>query len=243
MCSITKILTPIGVLALMISSVANAADAGRYSPSMPPLLESAPLLVDEFSSRWYLRGDIGYRLNRLDGATNLYPPPGVRDHDLDQTWMFGLGVGYQWEWFRADLTFDYGSKAKFSADSRIRTEDHTAGIESGTALVNVYGDLGTWYGLTPYIGAGLGFSHLRAANFHVDSERSTGVDTGSAHSWNFAWAYMAGVSYKIGNSHIDVGYRHINMGDVLTVKASDNQLAFKKMSADEIRVGFRYPLD
>jgi opacity protein-like surface antigen len=56
---------------------------------------------------------------------------------------------------------------------------------------------------------------------------------------------MAGVSYKVlGNSHIDVGYRHIEMGDVTTgTDVFGNQLAFKKVSADEVRVGFRYVLD
>lgn len=241
MCSITKILPPIGVLALMFSSAANAADLGRYSS---PLSQSAPLLVDEFSSGWYLRGDIGYRLNDLDGVTNLDPPPGVRGHDLGRTWMFGAGVGYKAEWFRTDLTVDYGTKAKFSADSPVRTNDFTAKIDSVTGLVNIYGDLGTWYGFTPYIGAGLGFSHLQAANFHVNSARAPGLDADSTGSWNLAWAYMAGVSYRLmGNAHIDVGYRHVNMGDVITGRALGNKLTFKDMSADEVRVGFRYTLD
>ena len=245
MCSIARILTPIGVLALLFSSAANAADAGSYSPSMPPLSQSAPLLVDEFSSRWYLRGDIGYRVNELDGAINLDPPPGVRNRDLGKTWMFGAGVGYKSEWFRTDLTVDYGTKANFSADSTIRNKDHTANIDSVTGLLNIYADLGTWYGFTPYIGAGVGLSHLKTSSFHVVSSSAPGLEVDSASSWNLAWAYMAGVSYHLmGNAHIDVGYRHVNMGDVTTGKnADDNQLTFKKMSADEIRVGFRYLLD
>jgi opacity protein-like surface antigen len=90
---------------------------------------------------------------------------------------------------------------------------------------------------------GAGFAHLQAANFHVASEG--GLDADSTGKWNFAWAYMAGVSYRVMNNyHVDLGYRHVNMGDVTTgADAFGNQLAFKKMSADEVRIGFRYVLD
>ena len=55
---------------------------------------------------------------------------------------------------------------------------------------------------------------------------------------------MAGISYRFSaNWHIDVGYRHVNMGDVTTGRIGGNQLTFKEMSADEIRLGFRYVLD
>ncbi|HET7679751.1 MAG TPA: outer membrane protein [Xanthobacteraceae bacterium] len=240
--SICKTVPTIGVLALLFSGAANAADLGRY-PASPPLLQSAPVLVDEFSSGWYLRGDIGYRFNDVDDVINLGSPPRVRDHDLSKTWMFGAGVGYKWEWFRADLTVDYGTRSDLTGDSGIRKNDFSARIDSVTGLVNVYGDLGTWFGFTPYLGAGIGFSHLQAANFGIASD-GLPRDADSAGSWNLAWAYMAGVSYRLmGNIHIDAGYRHVNMGDVTTGKIGGNKLLFKDMSADEIRVGVRYTLD
>ena len=244
--SICKTLPTIGILALMFSSAANAADMGRFAPSMPPLLDSAPLLVDEFSSGWYLRGDIGYRFNNdADRVISVDPPPVVAgDHDFSRTWMFGAGVGYKFEWFRTDFTADYGRRVEVAADRNVRTRDFHAKIDSVTGLVNVYGDLGTWAGFTPYIGAGIGFAHLQAANFHIGSD-GVGRDADSrGKNWNLAWAYMAGVSYRLmGNLHIDAGYRHVNMGDVTTWRIGGNKLTFKDMSADEIRVGFRYTLD
>jgi opacity protein-like surface antigen len=238
-----KTVPTIGVLGLVFTSAVNAADVGGYAPSMPSPLQNAPLLVDEFSSGWYLRGDIGYRLNQVDDAVNVKSPPGVRDHDLSKTWMFGAGIGYKYEWFRTDFTLDYGAKTDFSGDSNVEKNDFTAKIDSVTGLVNVYGDLGTWAGFTPYIGVGIGFAHLQAANFGVASD---GVphDADSTGSWNLAWAYMAGVSYRLmGNMHIDAGYRHVNMGDVTTGRIAGHKLIFKDMSADEIRVGVRYTLD
>lgn len=230
-----------GVLALAAGNAANAADVSQTPP--PPLLQSAPLLVDEFGSGWYLRGDVGYRINRVGEVANRGAPPGFRNHDLGNSWLLGAGIGFKWDWFRADATGDYGTKAKFSGDSGSVRDNFSAKIDSFTMMVNAYGDLGTWYGLTPYVGAGAGIAHLQAANFHVVSDG--GIDADSTGKWNFAWAYMAGLSYKLlGNSYIDVGYRHIDMGDVKTgMGASSNQLAFKKVTADELRVGFRYVLD
>ena len=237
--SMWKSVAGFGILAAVSGNVANAADVAKFpgSSAPPPLLQSAPLLVDEFGSGWYLRGDIGYRKNDIDEVRNDGRGGSVAAPDLDRSWAFGGGGGYKWDWFRADITIDY-SKADFTSGGRI----FSAKLESITGLVNIYGDLGTWFGFTPYIGIGAGTARLDAMDFNRNIANR---EPESNSSWNFAWAYMAGVSYKVlGNSHIDVGYRHLEMGDVTTgTDAFGNQLAFKKVSADEIRVGFRYVLD
>jgi opacity protein-like surface antigen len=237
----TSVLT-VGVLGVCCGSVATAADLGA---SAPPLLDSAPLLVDEFGSNWYLRGDIGYRFNtNFDSLRNLDPPPAVRDPEVtNNTWVFGAGVGYKWNWFRADITGDFSTTEKFDADSRRRPNDFRTRVDTVTGLVNGYGDLGTWWGFSPYIGAGIGFARLKASGFRIPSEHAG--DAHSDESWNLAWAVMAGVSYQVTpNWLIDVGYRHINMGDVWTgVDREQNRLALKNLSSDEVRVGFRYMID
>jgi|RhiMetdeSRZDD1v2_1073273.scaffolds.fasta_scaffold879584_1 opacity protein-like surface antigen len=242
----TSVLTA-SVLGLGCGSVANAADLGG---SGPPLLDSAPLLVDEFGSNWYLRGDIGYRFNTdFDSARNLNPPPAVQNPELtNKTWNFGGGVGYKWEWFRTDLTFDVSTTAKFDADSRRRVNDFTAKVDNYNGLWNAYADLGTWWGFSPYIGGGVGFARLKASGFRISSEHDN--EGHSNETWNFAWAAMAGLSYRVNaNWLIDVGYRHIDMGDVWTgVFGSgrfrdERRLEVKNLSSDEVRVGFRYMID
>ena len=233
-----------GTLAVLLGSAAQAADM-RQLPSAPSLLESAPLLVDEFGSNWYLRGDIGYRFHSdFDGARNLDNPPAVHNAEFDNnTWVFGGGVGYKMDWFRADLTLDASTTAKFDADSRFRDNDFRAKIDTVTGLVNAYGDLGTWWGFTPYVGAGIGFARLKGGEFRIPSQHAG--ESHSDESWNLAWAAMAGVSYRISaNFLIDAGYRHINMGDVWTsVDRERNRLAVKNLSSDEVRIGFRYVID
>jgi opacity protein-like surface antigen len=233
----------IGMLAILSGTAAKAADMGGLVAA--PLLENVPLLVDEFGSGWYLRGDIGYRFhNDFDRARNLDPPPQVRNPDFDNnTWVFGAGVGYKMDWFRADLTFDVSTTAKFDANSVIRDNDFRAKIDTVTGLVNAYGDLGTWSGFTPYVGGGVGFARLKADGFRIPSQHAG--ESHSGESWNLAWAAMAGVSYRVSaNFVIDAGYRHINMGDAWTsVDRERNRLSVKNLSSDEIRVGFRYTID
>lgn len=233
-----------GTLAVLLGSAAQAADM-RQLPSAPSLLESAPLLVDEFGSNWYLRGDVGYRFHSdFDGARNLDNPPAIHNAEFDNnTWVFGGGVGYKMDWFRADVTLDFSNTARFTGDSRFRDHDFSAKVDTVTGLVNAYGDLGTWWGFTPYIGAGVGFARLKADGFRVPSQHAG--ESSSGESWNFAWAYMAGVSYRVSaNFLIDAGYRHVNMGDVWSsVDRERNRLAVKNLSSDEVRIGFRYVLD
>jgi opacity protein-like surface antigen len=238
-----KSVSTAGALVLGLGA-ANAADVRQMPPPLPPLLQSAPpLLVDEFGSGWYLRGDLGYRMNKVDEVTSTGPAGTASEFEMSDSWLVGAGVGYKLDWFRADLTVDYGTKSDFTATSDFQTEDYNARIDSFTALVNVYGDLGTWYGITPYLGAGVGIAHLQASKFNVASFGALEGD--STASWNFAWAVMAGLSYRVmGNYHVDLGYRYINLGDVTTAEdAVGNQVAFKKVSADEFRLGFRYVLD
>jgi opacity protein-like surface antigen len=179
-------------------------------------------------------------VNRVDNAAAR----AVIANNFADSWLVGLGAGFKWQWLRADLTADYGFRDKFQGTTASMADDFTANFDTFSALANVYGDLGTWFGFTPYVGAGVGMAHLSAADFIQHFQAAVApADTGS--KWNLAWALMAGVSYDISNKYaIDVGYRHINMGNVATgTDAYGNSLTFHNLAADEIRVGFRYMID
>src|SRR5205823_248027 len=81
---------------------------------------------------------------------------------FDSAPFYGAGVGYQWNsWFRTDVTGEYRGKASFHALDRYFnagyfTNDYSASKSEWVALVNAYIDLGTWWSITPYIGAGVG---------------------------------------------------------------------------------------
>jgi opacity protein-like surface antigen len=132
---------------------------------------------------------------------------------------------------------------------------------NATLLVNTYFDLGTWYGLTPYIGAGVGFNvknqtyqrNWYFANGNPYSPTSW-VDPATnvtiTNSWDykasknsitFAWALMAGASYNITNHlALDLGLRYLNLG---TAETAGLVGAARTYTAKEMRFGFRYTPD
>ena len=64
---------------------------------------------------------------------------------------------------------------------------------------------------------------------------------------NFSWAAMAGVAYRIDARWVvDVGYRYLDLGDLPTTTgtglAIDNT-TWKRLSTQEIRIGFRFLLE
>ena len=98
--------------------------------------------------------------------------------------------------------------------------------------------MGTWWGFTPYIGAGAGIVQLKTRPF-VD-----GVQLGSSgKTVNLAWAAMAGVSYQVSQQFlIDVGYRYLSFGNTSQPDGSgavDLAPLFKNLTAQEARIGPR----
>jgi opacity protein-like surface antigen len=227
-----------------VSSATLAADMPRDPPWAPPPSYESQQHETELSSGLYLRGDLGYRFQQTgeSASLNTASVPVPNGPTLDNAAVLGLGVGLQQNWLRLDLTSDYGWRSQYKAD--VASGGAISGtVESYTVLGNAYADLGTWYGFTPYIGAGLGAAYLKFNNYEYGAAVAPMPSTAvPLQRWNFAWAAMAGVSYKAAhNILIDVGYRHIDLGDISGGPSAN--LSIKKLTGDEIRIGFRYLID
>lgn len=235
-----SIFTAIGVAASLCACGAHAADAPE--PFFGP---SESFVVQEFASGWYIRGDIGYRLNRFDGASSVFDT--IAADSINDAAVFGIGGGYKSGWFRADVTVDYSGRATYQADVVQAFAGGQPGlatkIEAVTTLANIYADLGTWWGFTPYVGAGAGVSYMRTKEFYDAFDPTIRGENGN--KWNFAWAAIAGLSYRLGaNLLADASYRYLSLGDAATgMNLYGNQLTVKDITAHEFRVGLRYNLD
>ncbi len=179
--------------------------------------------------------------------------------------VFGVGVGYQFNsWLRFDVTGQYRSRIGFRVNDGFRnTFTPAAGtncfgapvgvgvayidcvndggntlngsLSAFVAMFNAYVDLGTWRGVTPYVGAGVGLANMRvgtitdqgfsrtAGNFTVGGVgpfndggpygAAFGVFRSRAQT-NLAWALHAGVSYDVTqNFKVDLGYSYLHLGD------------------------------
>lgn len=230
------------IAALAAGNVASSFETKAADLPEPPAFPAYVEQVQEFGSGWYIRGDLGYRSNRVDGAFSALADIITAD-SIDNAAVFGLGGGYKATWLRADLTIDYSGRANFAADTPDGASVLTTKIETVTTLANLYADLGNWNGVTPYVGAGLGFSYMRAREFY-DATISAPAAANN-DNWNFAWAAIGGLSYRIGTNLLaDASYRWLHLGDLETgVDAAGNRLTVEDIAAHEFRFGLRYELD
>jgi opacity protein-like surface antigen len=238
----TRTLIAASVAALALAAGAQAADAPQ-DWSVPQEIEKALPEYREFWSGWYLRGDIGYRLNKMRDVNTPVP---LTSRSYDNMIAVSGGFGLKHRFFRADLTVDYMPPAKFngSTASAAQQPQYVAKIDAATVLVNAYLDLGTWHRLTPYVGAGVGASYLRTHDYN-DSTLPANELVPVLAKWSFSWAAMAGVSFNLAPRwSVDVGYRYLWLGDAKTDTDSlTNFTTFNGLSSQEVRVGLRFMLD
>ena len=256
-------------LAGLLTAASTAALAADLLPA--PVLAPPPVPV-EVGGGWYLRGDIGMtnqQVDRLsfvpkDVATRL----GLGDEsfrsdflDFDSSPFGGIGVGYQFNhWIRADITGEYRGRASFHGLERSVVTPTDIDKYDGTksewvGLANVYFDLGTWHGLTPFIGGGVGFTRTSIDSFvdtYIGANGSVGGGFASEHTvTDLAWALHAGVAYDVSpNFKVEFAYRYLNLGDGETDKLTsfDSRNAgrvavkFKDLESHDFKVGLRWML-
>ena len=126
-------------------------------------------------------------------------------------------------------------------------------------LLNAYFDLGTWSGVTPYVGVGAGVALVSCDGWRSSSLISPETLPAIAPAinratddWRFAWSLMAGISYSINqNLALDVGYRFLDIQDgkalpQLPCRPSSvgiGTIDYSDFYSHQVRVGFRYTID
>lgn len=218
---------------------AIAADMpGNWLPPAPSL-HGIPRLGP--ASNWYVRGDLGYAWFGVDRAVAAPGFLSPSDNALDRTAVIGGGIGYKGSWLRTDVTLDYSATGY--RGTILAPGDATAKVGALSALFNGYLDLGTWYGLTPYLGGGAGVSQIKMTDY--TSTLAPPFTPGLSNTqWKFAWAVMGGTAYSITpNFAVDLGYRYLNLGDVSTASDAAGEMTLKNLAAHEVRVGVRWSFD
>ena len=251
MFSVKTLLT--AAVAAMISTAAFGADLPMPPPTYQPVV-GEPCCA----GAWYLRGDVGVGI--MNRAKLIYEPAPAnvgngfqfQHFSIDDTTIFGIGAGYEFNnWFRADVTAEYRSKAEVRAygifPGGVSGDIYTGSIRSVVVLANGYIDLGTWNCLTPFIGAGVGAAFNQLDDFTDTGLGTTGSGSGTNPTeTHFAWALHAGVSYAVTqNFTVELAYRYLNYGsitDTVNCLATCHPDSFKwdNLSSNDIRLGVRW---
>jgi opacity protein-like surface antigen len=261
-----KALCLAGVASLVATATAYAADMPSALPPPPVYIPPAPPL----GGNWYLRGDVGVGIADITQQSSTFNPanvpPGVqyKGNSLDDSAIIDGGVGYRFnQYFRVDVTGEYRASAQYSAIEtynqgfffRPRTGQQNADTYRGNVrvvdgLVNGYVDLGTWYGITPFIGGGVGIANINAGSV-IDNGEGGGIGYSSGKSTtNFAYAAMAGLDFQVTRNLVfEFGYRYLNAGSFAsgTIVCSNetpcpNEVQHHKLAYNDIRLGLRYIL-
>jgi len=234
------------------------------------------------AGRLYLRGDIGYAgwldegdpyYRSFDAGTGSYSNLSFDHARFDKPVAGTLGIGYQFtDVFRADLTAEY-FEGRFDGPSLVATPcagqgpgtscalSHSANFSALGVMASGYVDLATLAGFTPYLGAGIGATHIDWNTVH---ETTTCVAGGGAcagaaggasyagrDSWRFTYALMAGVSYEVTDRlKLDIGYRYSRIADGGMFGFGAESLAGASgakgyddgLTRHEIRAGLRFAL-
>ena len=280
--------------ALLLAGAAAILSGSAYAADLPPppLAEPAPYAappVLEFSG-WYLRGDVGIGVSDSLKLKTLPDPllsagPGATYQLFNQKvsafGTFDLGIGYQFNnWLRFDLTGGYhGVGGQLTAVDQLNTgilpggpgaslrNFYSGHLSSLVVLANGYVDLGSWNGITPFLGAGVGlsrntFSGLTDQGFNYITAPGgaiSGFPTGGfapSHSnTSLAWALMAGLDYSVSNNlKLELGYRYLNLGKFKSgalqcfnagggIGCPAFNLETQRLGSHEVRLGMRWLLN
>jgi opacity protein-like surface antigen len=254
--------------ASLLSSAALAADMPSIMPAPQPYY--APPPVQEYGG-WYLRGDIG-----MTNTTGKLFAPAYNDastlsvsqlgHGFTGGTSYGLGIGYQFNnWFRGDITGEYRSKVSFGGTDFANiaglggiSDVYSGGYSSWVGLVNAYADLGTWWCLTPFVGAGVGVARNTFSGLEdlgsipspgVGSVNSASYFANGATKTNLAWALHAGVAYKVNNNFtVELAYRYLDLGSGVTGTGSTfdgsvvngRPFQFNNLVSQDVKLGVRW---
>jgi opacity protein-like surface antigen len=249
-----------------VSLLSTAAFAADMPIAEPPMYAPPPPV--DFGG-WYLRGDIGFsnqRVDRLNNALDANNTSSVQNLSFNTAGIIGLGAGYRFNnWFRADVTGEYRGNSQFFGTDHITfpggvgTDTYHATKSEWVVLANAYADLGTWWCITPFIGAGVGGARVSINNFTDQGITNLGAGAlpglafgDNVSRWNFAWALHAGLAYQVSpNFTVELAYRYLDMGDGLTgdLRTFDgtnnvfNPMTLRNITSHDVKLGVRWNLD
>ena len=121
-------------------------------------------------------------------------------------------------------------------------------------LANAYIDLGTWWCITLFIGAGVGGARNQITGVQDNGIISNGTvgfgyTLNDSAQWNLAWDVQAGLTYNVNdNLKIDFSWRYLNLGSPQTAVVQCQNTAscpgafytLRDTSSQDFRLGLRW---
>jgi opacity protein-like surface antigen len=249
----SRIALALAAIALTPLSQALGAD---YDP--PIYVDQAPDYVPvEVGSGWYLRGDVSYLLEKSFENEDFAFTPASFSNNEDPIFA-SIGFGYHFnDYLRADLNLGYlpGNKIGVGYDDSATAAEATVASASlknyaFSGMLNGYVDLGTYVGITPYLGAGIGVVQSKrklSASYFTDNDDPADdfVLQDNKTKYSLAYTLNAGLAYRVSkNVSVDLGYQYFSAPDAeyATAEDLDSYPIRKGISNHQVKIGLRYDL-
>jgi opacity protein-like surface antigen len=250
---------------LSLSAPVIAADNDLIIPA-----QQEDFVPVEIGSGWYIRGDIGVNFGGRHNSDQYDLAPVNYSNSYRDALNVGVGVGYRInDMFRADAGIDHIFDSSFGSTQLVAPTGPCLGIgeyvDTGTgviymgpyaitnclredkasytaniAMANLYADLATISGFTPFLGAGLGMARISwteetnsitcvpvdptlhregcvaggtAAQPALNSIYTEPGIVNNGTDWRVAFSLTAGVAYQLTkNVIVDTSYKFTSVG-------------------------------
>ncbi|MEO5338244.1 MAG: porin family protein [Magnetospirillum sp. WYHS-4] len=167
----------------------------------------------------YLRLDAGLAITHDPelSPNNAWPTGRGTQAESDSGDSFAgqVGIGYRFSpEFRSDITLGlHNQTVEYGSPGGGSTVKGETDIRSLVTMLNAYYDIGTFDGLTPYLGAGIGWAHHWSEDInHTSTAGRSGSEKGD-DSNTFAWGVGGGVAYALSPEWVvDLSYRFTDLG-------------------------------
>ena len=236
------------------------------APARAADMPLAPPPAEPCCSSWYLRGFVGVGLTHSDQMQYIQNPANagtdfrIDNSTIGDTNFFGGAVGYNFNrWLRFDLSGEYRAKNQVNAfghytvacpptpGTSICDDTYQGYLKSWVVLANAYVDLGTWWCLTPYVGAGIGGAYNQLNQFSDLNVTTGGYGYGrNSADWHMAYALYAGLAYNVSqNFKVDFTYRYLNYGSITDTidcvgGCNPDSYKFGNLYSHDFMIGFRW---
>jgi len=258
--------------AVLAGSTAFVMVPGAFAADLPPVPMLPPVQapVEEFSG-WYLRGDIGVgiiqNIKWADADSAAVGGFFVQQANADTTFV-DFGAGYQINnWLRFDAIAELRGATEFKGTDTLfnpfvfnpnggfgsqQFNFFETKVSSLVFMANGYVDLGTWWCLTPFIGAGVGAAGNKITGLTDMGAFSSGATGGfgfadEATKWNLAWALHAGLAWNVTpNLKLELAYRFMHLGDAISGTlhcgngCNSSPVEIKDIQSNDFKLGMRW---
>lgn len=251
-----------GVAVWVMGTPALAADLSFPPPMPEPVLP----VIESSGGGWYLRGDVGIGLEDYDGVNITFASVPSADYtriqkSMNDKTIIGAGVGYQWnDFLRFDATAEYRGANTFTFALADDVSAPTQGFNLYSAnhsaivgLINAYYDVGNFWGVLPFIGAGVGAGYHKVTGFYDLGAGASAGGYGIAEPQDdtqFAWAVHAGLDYEVNqNLKLEMSYRYLDEGTVnigsitcfnVACDGGATTYDLRDMTSHDMRLGMRW---